>query len=95
MKKLIKTMKDAIQKFSAKVCAKAEILRLKLTAYIRPKVGHIRLKLAETRGDFVMDHAVVFVIILVVGGAALLLLTTFLNTDMGPLLTQKIKDFFN
>lgn len=52
-------------------------------------------KLTEQRGDFVMDHAVVFVIILVIAGIGITLLTTFLQTDMAPLLTQKIKDFFN
>lgn len=52
-------------------------------------------KLTEQRGDFVMDHAVVFVIILVIAGIGITLLTTFLQTDMAPLFTQKIKDFFN
>lgn len=76
----IKTVRDIVRKFAIKA------LNKKATAC---------LKLAENRGDFVMDHAVVFVIIIVVAGIAILLLTTFLQTDMGPLLTQKIKDFFN
>lgn len=52
-------------------------------------------KLAENNGQFVMDHAVVFVLILVLAGIALTLLTSFLNDDLAPTLRQKILDFFN
>jgi|GEM_PF-2011563 len=76
----IKTMRDAVQKFVAKVLVKQ---------------GAAHLKLAETRGDFVMEHAVVFVIILVVAAIVIALLIFFLQTELAPLLTQKIKDFFN
>lgn len=52
-------------------------------------------KLRETDGNFVMDHAVVFVLILVLGGIALLLLKNYLNNDLSSTLKDKINDFFN
>lgn len=42
----------------------------------------VRQKLQETEGNFVMDHAVVFVIIVVLGGIVLTLLTKYLNDDL-------------
>lgn len=67
----------------------------KLVMNLMAKKTVARHKLTEQRGDFVMDHAVVFVIILVLAGIGITLLTTFLQTDMAPLLTNKIKGFFN
>lgn len=52
-------------------------------------------KLCEQNGDFVMNHAVVFVIIIVLGGAALLLLKNYMNDDLSTTLKGKINDFFN
>lgn len=91
MKKLVKTVQDiiktmgdaarkAVQKFAAKILVKQEAARLKL---------------AESRGDFVMEHAVVWVIILVLAAVVIIVLRAFVKDDMNPLLTGKIKDFFN
>ncbi|MEM5781561.1 MAG: DUF6133 family protein [Lawsonibacter sp.] len=55
----------------------------------------VRQKLQETDGNFVMDHAVVFVIIVVLGGIVLTLLTKYLNDDLSSTLKTKINDFFN
>ena len=52
-------------------------------------------KLAEENGQFVVDHAVVFVLIIVLGGIALGLLTAFLNTDLAPAVKGKILGFLN
>lgn len=66
-------------------------------AYIRTRLHTDRMKkvLKDESGQFVMDHAVVFVIIIVLGGVALLLLKNFLNNDMAPTLKGKIMEFFN
>ena len=66
-------------------------------AYIRVQLRTARLKdtLKDESGQFVMDHAVVFVIILVLGALALLLLKNFLNDDLAPTLKTKIMAFFN
>lgn len=52
-----------------------------------------KVKLAEENGQFVVDHAVVFVICIAIGGIVLLALTTFVNTDMAPALKNKILGF--
>lgn len=80
MKKYIKSLPGKIN---------AMLARLKADAVVA------KGKLADERGQFVMDHAVVFVIILVVAAIVIALLTTFLQTDMAPLIKQKILDFFN
>ena len=54
-----------------------------------------RQKLQETEGNFVMDHAVVFVIIVVLGGIVLTLLVNYLNDDLSNTLKEKVNDFFN
>ncbi len=66
-------------------------------AYIRARLYAARMKdtLKDESGQFVMDHAVVFVIIIVLGALALLLLKNFLNNDMAPTLKNKIMEFFN
>ncbi|WP_293009828.1 MULTISPECIES: DUF6133 family protein [unclassified Oscillibacter] len=65
--------------------------------YIRARLYVLRMKdtLKDESGQFVMDHAVVFVIIIVLGALALLLLKNFLNNDMAPTLKTKIMEFFN
>ncbi len=80
MKNFVKTVKDTIRKFVAQML---------------DKKGTVCLKLAESRGDFAMDHAVVFVIILVIAAIIIALLIFFLQSELAPLLTQKIRDFFN
>lgn len=66
-------------------------------AYIRARLYTARMKdtLKDESGQFVMDHAVVFVIIIVLGALALLLLKNFLNNDMAPTLKTKVMEFFN
>lgn len=54
----------------------------------------VREKLSEEKGQFVMDHAVVFVLIIVLGGSALVLLTTYLQNDLSTTLRDKINEFF-
>lgn len=51
-------------------------------------------KLKEKRGDFVMDHAAVFLIILVVAGVVLGLLLTYFRTDFADALKTKINQLF-
>lgn len=58
-------------------------------------VHNARRKLAEDEGQFVMDHAVVFVIIIVLGGVSLLLLKNYLNDELSNTLKSKINEFFN
>lgn len=58
-------------------------------------VHNARRKLAENDGQFVMDHAVVFVIIIVLGGVSLLLLRNYLNDELSNTLKSKINEFFN
>lgn len=53
------------------------------------------LTMRSTSGDFVVDHAVVFVIIIVLGALGLMLLKNFLNDTMAPTVEEKILDFFN
>ena len=57
--------------------------------------GHMKAKLLSNDGQFVVDHAVVFVIIIVLGALALTLLKGFIETDMAPVLKEKIMAFFN
>lgn len=66
-------------------------------AYIRAQLrtAHLKDTLKDESGQFVMDHAVVFVIILVLGALALLLLKNFLNDDLAPTLKTKIMAYFN
>lgn len=55
----------------------------------------VKERLESNEGQFVVDHAVVFVIILVVGALALTLLRTLMNETLAPTVRQKILDFFN
>ncbi len=54
-----------------------------------------RRKLSESSGQFVMDHAIVFVIALVLGGIVVGLLTTYVRTDLANTIKTKLNDFFN
>lgn len=62
-------------------------------AYLTAKTA--KEKLGENNGQFVMDHAVVFVIIIVLGGLALLLLRNYLQDDLANTIKSKIDAFFN
>jgi len=57
--------------------------------------ANIKQRLSSRNGQFVVDHAVVFIIIIVLAGVALLLLKDFLLNTLGPLLISKITEFFN
>lgn len=54
-----------------------------------------RRKLNENSGQFVIDHAIVFVIALVLGGIGLTLLVNYLQSDLSNTIKTKINDFFN
>lgn len=61
--------------------------------------GHIaaleaKEKIRDDRGNFFMDHAVVFVLIIVIGGIVLALLTTYIQNDLATTIKSKISDFF-
>ena len=62
---------------------------------LKKKLNRALIRLQNTDGQFVMDHAVVFVIIIVVGALVLVLLKNFVETDMAPVLKEKILAFFN
>ena len=62
---------------------------------LKKKLNRALIRLQNTDGQFVMDHAVVFVIIIVVGALVLGLLKTFVGTDLAPVLKEKILAFFN
>lgn len=61
--------------------------------YLRAQAA--KAKLLEKNGQFVMDHAVVFVLILVLGGIVLTLLTAYLQNDLSTTIKGKINDFFS
>ena len=52
-------------------------------------------KLKERNGQFVIDHAAVFIIIIVLAGIALGLLSTYIKTDFATELKSKISSLFN
>ena len=68
-----------------------------LRAYRR--VRGLGKKAAETLknedGQFVVDHAVVFVIIIVLGAVAIVLMRTYLQNDLSVLLKNKVEALFN
>lgn len=68
-----------------------------LRAYLR--VRGLGKKAAETLenedGQFVVDHAVVFVIIIVLGAVAIVLMRTYLQNDLSVLLKNKVEALFN
>jgi len=67
----------------------------KLAAQMEAKRVRAQTVLANNEGDFVMDHAMVFVIILAVAAVVIGALVVFVQTDMGPAITNKIKSFLN
>lgn len=52
-------------------------------------------KLEENDGQFVMDHAAVFIIIIVLAGISLALLSRYVETDFANSLKQKINELFS
>ena len=52
-------------------------------------------KLQDTSGDFVLDHAMVFVIILVVGAVVITALVNYIENDFTDLIKSQINAFFN
>lgn len=78
-----KTLKNALDNAVWKLCAAVTV-----------KKHAVREKLAENSGQFVMEHAVTFVLIIVLAGIILVILTNFLQTDMAPTLKSKIMEFF-
>lgn len=84
-------MKKRISNFINGVKAKFEGI------FIRAQVeaSLCRAKLAEERGDFIMDHAVVFIIIIVVAALVISLLVAYLNTDFSSMLKSKVSSLFN
>lgn len=69
------------------------ITRMQLA--VQSKVDDVKNKLEEQQGDFILDHAMVFIIILVLGGIILLALKNYIGDDFTNLVKQKINDFFN
>lgn len=51
--------------------------------------------LTDNSGQFVVDHAVVFIAIVVVGGLVLLAMKDFLTDQLIPAITAKIMELFN
>ena len=78
-------MKNVFKSINRKCCAVISRLQALRAA--------TRAKLAEENGQFVVDHAVVFVICIAIGSIVLVALTTFVNTDMAPALKNKILGF--
>lgn len=68
-----------------------------VNAYLRMQrsAGKARDTLQGNDGQFVVDHAIVFVIILVLGAIALLLMKNWLKDSLAPTLQGKVSDFFN
>lgn len=56
---------------------------------------HTRQKLRETSGQFVMDHAAVFIIIIVLAGLTLGLLVVYVENDFSNSLKSKLNELFN
>ena len=58
-------------------------------------LNRVKASLKDQSGQFVMDHAVVFVLIIVLAAAALLLLKDWLQNSLAPTLQGKVMEFFN
>lgn len=72
---------------------KSTMKKIAIWILVRQKVA--RMKLAEERGDFVIDHAVVFIIIVFAAGVVIFLLNVFLRDDFSPALREKILGLFS
>lgn len=58
-------------------------------------VNDMKERMKDDRGDFVLDHGIVFVIILVLGGIVLLALKAYFDGEFPDLIKSKIDAFFN
>lgn len=54
-----------------------------------------KAKLMERKGQFVMEHAVAFIIIIVLGALGILLLTTYMQGDLSNMFKGKVEGLFN
>lgn len=68
---------------------------LRLFGHAQMNTARSQQKLAETRGDFVMNHAVVFIIIIVVAVVVIGLLIAYVQGDLASLLKGKVSGLFN
>ena len=80
----MKTLKNALNRHMVNVCLR-----------MQRRAEKARDTLQENDGQFVVDHAIVFVIILVLGAIALLLMKNWLKDSLAPTLQGKVADFFN
>lgn len=67
----------------------------KMLARVAIAIQDAKVKLNETKGQFVIDNGVVFVIIIVIGGIAIAVLTSYIENDFNSLITQQINSFFD
>ncbi len=77
------------------VINKMNVGMIRMQAKLNELAADAKKKWNEKRGDFILDHAMVFVIILVVGGIALLALKTYIDEEFTDLVKTKINEFFN
>lgn len=54
-----------------------------------------QVRLRSQRGEFVVNHGVVFLIILVLAALSITLLTGLMNDTIAPTIKQKMLGFFN
>ncbi len=67
----------------------------KMLARVAIAIQDAKVKLNETKGQFVIDNGVVFVIIIVIGGIAIAVLTSYIENDFNDLITEQINSFFD
>lgn len=77
------------------VMNKMNVGMIRMQAKLNELADETKKKWNENRGDFILDHAMVFVIILVVGGIALMALKTYIDGEFTNLVKTKINEFFN
>lgn len=77
------------------VMNKMNVGMIRMQAKFQELATEAQRKWNENRGDFILDHAMVFVIILVVGGIALVALRTYVNEEFAALVKTKINEYFN
>lgn len=55
----------------------------------------VRAKLQEKKGNFVMEHGVVFIIIIALASVAIVALVAYMQSDLSSLLKLKVSELFN
>jgi hypothetical protein len=88
MKKILKSMKDTI------VSAVNNVSRVANKIIDQVKVRPFAAKLAESNGNFVVDHAATFAIIIAVAAVIITALIAYIKGDFSTLLTGKIGNLF-